>query len=172
MALIALTMSPHSALQRQQPTRLPWASLRALVRSLGWLSEPCASRLGSRCTACAPRSAEVATALAAHRAARSSQLPRRYEALAPASPTASWRPRAFGILSLWLQVSIEPVDLNLQFAVCSAIALACLTLLMLHDQAPAGLRQSADASRASQGRTRCFLPLSGIDRAAVPPNGA
>ena len=157
-----LPMSGLEGLQGlyMEPTRLPRARLRALVRSLGWSSEPCASRPGSRCTACAPRSADVAAALTALRAARSSQPPRWYEALAPASPTASWETRAFGILNLWLQVSIEPEDLNLQFAICSAITLACLALLMSRDQTPAGPRQSGDASVPGLTGPRVMLPAT------------
>ena len=88
------------------------------------------SRPGSRCTACAPRSAAVAVAPTALRAARASQPPRRHAVLAPASPTPTWCRRSSGVVCLRLLVGAEAVARKLECARWRAGALACLALLM------------------------------------------
>ena len=138
------------SLQRLYPTRLPGARLSALVRSLGWSSEPCASRPGSRCTACAPRSADVAAALTALRAARSSLPPRRYEALAPASPTSPLYTRSSGAAGRWLLDGTEAVARKAGCARCRAAVLPCFALLMSRDRGGMEPRQWCDAERRSR----------------------
>ena len=128
----------------------PRARLSALVRSLGWSSEPCASRPGSRCTACAPRSADVAAASTTLRAARSSQPPRRCEALAPASPTSPFCTRSLGAADPWLLDGTETAARKAECARFGAAALACIALLMSRDRGGMEPRQWCDAERRSR----------------------
>ena len=141
--------------------------MSALVRSLGWSSEPCASRPGSRCTACAPRSADGAAALTALRAARSSLPPRRYEALAPASPTIPLYTRSSGAAGRWLLDGTEAVARKAGCARCRAAVLPCFALLMSRDRGGMEPRQWCGAERGSRNArdaSRHLLALVGLLR--------
>ena len=101
------------------------------MRSLGWPSEPRASRPRSLVTACAPRSAAIAAAPTALRAALSSLPLCRYEALAPASPTGTLCTRSSGAAALRLLDGTEAAARKAGCARYGATALACIALLVL-----------------------------------------
>ena len=121
-----------------------WCAASARLRAQ---REPRATRPRSATTACAPRSAAVAAAPIAQRSARSSQPPRRYAVLTPASPTPTWCRRSSGVVGLRLLVGAEAVARNPECARWRAGALACMALLMLQDRGGLGPRQSCDAER-------------------------
>ena len=127
--------------------------MSALVRSLGWSSEPCASRPGSRCTGLAHRARltlVVAAASTPLRAARSSQPPRRHEALAPAIPTSPFCTRSLGAAGPWLLDGTETAARKAECARFGAAALACIALLMSRDRGGMEPRQWCDAERRSR----------------------
>ena len=121
-----------------------WCAASARLRAQ---REPRATRPRSATTACAPRSAAVAAAPIAQRSARSSQPPRRYAVLAPASPTPTLCRRSSGVVGLRLLVGAEAVARNPECARWRAGALACMALLVLQDRGGLGPRQSCDAER-------------------------
>ena len=80
---------------------------------------------------CAPRSAAIAAAPTALRAALSSLPLCRYEALAPASPTGTLCTRSSGAAALRLLDGTEAAARKAGCARYGATALACIALLVL-----------------------------------------
>ena len=119
-----------------------WCAASARLRAQ---REPRATRPRSATTACAPRSAAVAAAPIAQRSARSSQPPRRYVVLAPASPTTTVCTRSSGAAGLRPLDGTEAAALNPECARWRAGVLACMALLVLQDRGVLGPRQSCDA---------------------------